>query len=291
MSFESPIFRPKLVSESESRNPEYIHPLVLQASIEANKLKKIEAIDPKLFIGVYGEHAVARDLKYVEERKRAFSDEDAVHKKWASVLEAIFYQHAEQSNWLGDNAHTILASEVDDIANGIDVAVRLNDSERAFPYLGMGIDVTYSAMKTEEKVKRIFDEIDNGQLGKMRYFMDPEFDQFRGELSKIPHLVVGVERNHIIELSRQWLGGEKKALAENPIQLVILREIMKQLKLFRRYAKNIGKNDIAEIYTADIDVFEPVLRDKQKMDIRSYENDRVVDALSNALSDRASRRI
>ncbi len=290
MSFESPTFRPKLVSESESRNPEYIHPVVAQAALEANKIKKADAIDPRLFVSVYGEHAIERDLKYVEERKRGFDSEDSAHKKWASVLEVVFYQHAEQSNWLGENTHTILASEVDDIANGIDVAVRLNESDRAFPYLGMGIDVTYGTTKIREKVKNIFDEIDKGQLGKMHYFMDPEFDQFKGELSKIPHLVVGVERSHIIELSRQWLDGEKKALANNPIQLVILREIMKQLKLFRRYAKDIGRKDIADIYSADIEVFEPVLRDKQKMDIRNYENDRVVSALWDALNERASQK-
>jgi hypothetical protein len=290
MRFESPDFHAQLSSESLARNHEYIHPLVAQAAIEAEKVRRAEAIDPKLFVSVYGEHAVARDLKYVQERKRGYSAEDSVAKKWASVLEIIFYQHAELSNWLGENTHTILAAEVDDIANGIDVAVRMNDSDRAFPYLGMGIDVTYGTMKMREKVKNIFQEIDEGQLGKMHYFMDPEFDQFKGELSKIPHLVVGVERNHIIELSRQWLNGEKRALADNPIQLVILQEIMKQLKLLRQYARKTGKKDLVEIYTADIDVFEPVLRDRQTMDIRNYENDRVVNMLSDELNDRAARR-
>lgn len=287
MNFESRDFHSKLASESESRNPEYIHPLVAQAALEAEKLKKAEAINIKLFADVYGDRAIAHDLKYVEEKKKNFSNVDSAEVKWASVLEAIFYQHAEQSNWLGENAHTILASEVDDIANGIDVVVRLDGSNQA---VGMGIDVTYGTAKMHQKVKTIFDEIDNGKLGKMHYFMDPEFDQFKGELSKIPHIVVGVERSHIIELSRQWLNGEKKALAENPIQLVLLREIMKQLKLFRSYAKNAGMKDIADIYSADIEVFEPVLRERQGMDIRAYKDDRVVDALWNELSARAAHK-
>lgn len=278
------------ITDRSFQSREYLHPIVAQAAIEAEKLKKEAAIDPNQFIGVYGEHAVAKDLKYVEERKKQFSNEDSVEKKWASVLEAIFYQHAEQSNWLGDNAHTILASEFDDIAHGIDVAVRVGDSERPFPYLGIGIDVTYGTTKMTKKINNIFDELDKGELGKMHYFMDPEFDQFKGELSRIPHLVVGVERSHIIELSRQWLENEKHALAENPIQLVLLREMMKQLKMFRSYAKSIGRKDIAEIYSADIDVFEPVLRDRQKMDIRNYESDRVVDALSGALTLRAAQK-
>jgi hypothetical protein len=102
---------------------EYLHPLVAEAAVEARKLKAEEAIDPKLFTDVYGANAVERDLRYVREMKKLFDKETTVQKQWADVFEAVFYQHAELSNWLGDDAHTIMASEYDDIKNGMDVAV------------------------------------------------------------------------------------------------------------------------------------------------------------------------
>jgi hypothetical protein len=138
-----------------------------------------------------------------------------------------------------------------------------------------------------KKMKRLFGEIERGELGKMHYFTDPEFDdRFKGELSKMPHIVVGVERSHVIELARQWMNGEKKALAENPIQLVVLQQIMEQLKAFRDYSEKIGRHDLAEIYAADMAVFATVLRDRRKMDIRNYENDHVATALAQELSSR-----
>lgn len=282
MKFESAEF----AAEAALRNPEYLHPLVAQAAIEARKLKEREAIDPNQFISVYGESAVLRDLKYVREMKKLFDVGSQVQKKWADVFEAVFYE-AEQANWLGDDAHTILASEYDDIKNGIDVAVRMADSSRAFPYIGMGIDVTFGSTSVERKMKRLFDEIGKGNLGTMRYFMDTEFDdRFKGELSKIAHIVVGVERSHVIELARQWMNGEKKALENNPIQLVILQQIMEQLTTFRDYAHKIGKHELAEVYAADMAVFAPVLRDKRRMDTRNYENDHVAAALSLELAAR-----
>lgn len=283
MKFESADF----AAEAALRSPEYLHPLVAQAAIEARKLKEKEAIDPRAFIDVYGEDAVARDLKYVAERKKLFDKETSVQKQWADVFEAVFYQHAEQSNWLGEDAHTILASEYDDIANGMDVAVRINNDTNSFPYVGMGIDVTFGSTSVSKKISRLFSEIESGKLGKMRYFMDPDFDdRFKGELSKMPHIVVGVERSHVIELSRQWLNGEKRALAENPIQLVVLQQIMEQLKTFRDFATKIGKHDLADVYAADMAVFAPVLRERRKMDIRNYENDTVARALSQELAAR-----
>jgi hypothetical protein len=82
------------------------------------------------------------------------------------------------------------------------------------------------------------------------------------------------------------MNGEKKALAENPIQLVVLQQIMEQLKAFRDYSEKIGRHDLAEIYAADMAVFATVLRDRRKMDIRNYENDHVATALAQELSSR-----
>lgn len=271
-----------------SGNPEYLHPSIENALSRALKIKAEDAIDPNLFVDVYTEDAVARDLKYVEDMKKLFSQENLVQKKYSDVFEAIIYQHVSQSNWLGEDAHTILVSEYDDIANGMDVAVRVDNTSNTFPYLGMGVDVTFGTTGVSKKMSRIFNEIDSGRLGKIRYFMDPEFDdRFKGELSKIPHLVVGVKRDHVQELATDWMNKPPRVFADNPIQLVILQQIMEQLKVFRDYATKIGKHDLADVYAADMAVFAPILRDRRKMDIRNYENDPVAKALAEELSARS----
>jgi hypothetical protein len=282
MKFENPEF----AAQRSLNSPEYLHPLIAEAAIKAREVKKAEAIDPTIFESVYGRDAVARDLEYVRSMKTKFGSEDEVHKKYADVFEAVFYENAEMSNWLGENTHTIMTSEFDDIKNGMDVLVRLNDSARAFPYVGMGIDVTFGRNSVEKKMTRVFGEIEKGQLGTVRYFMDPGYAQFKGELSSMPHIIVGVERRHVIELAGQWLREEKRKLGENPIQLVVLEQIMAQLKAYRDYAEGLGRYDLAEIYDADISVFAPVLREKRGMDISDYKDDPVIAELTRALEAR-----
>lgn len=264
----------------------YLDPSVKTAEEMTRKISE-DAIDPRLFIDIYGADAVARDLNHVEELKKLFSKGNQVQKIYASFLERMIYHHGAQSFWLGEDVETILVAEYDDFVNGIDLALRINNSTSAFPYLGVGIDVTFGTTGMEKKISRIFNEIESGRLGKIRYFMDPNEDsRFKGELSKIPHLVLGVERRHVVELAQQYLHKSPREFAENPIQLVILKQMMEQFKVFRDYAERIGKHDIAEIYTADMAVFAPVLRDRRRMDIRNYENDHVAAALSQELSAR-----
>lgn len=261
-------------------NPEYLHPLIAEAVTKAREIKEKDAIKTKPFEdpNVYGLEAVLRDNEFVQSMKEKFAPEDEAHKKYADVFEAIFYKQAEMSNWLGENIHTILTSPFDDIKNGIDVIIRLNESLRPFPYVGMGIDVTFGRTNIKKKLDRVFEEIKDGKLGTMRYFMDPDYAPFKGSLSGIPHIIVGVERRHVVELAGQWLRGEKQKLGDNPIQLVILEQIMAQLKAFRDYAESLGKPDIVEIFDADISVFAPVLLEKEKMglDTSDYENDPVM---------------
>ena len=156
--------------------------------------------------------------------------------------------------------------------------VRLNESPRAFPYVGMGIDVTFGCTNIEKKLDRVFKEIEEGKLGTVRYFTDPDYAQFKGELSGMPHVIVGVERRHVVEIAGQWLRGEKKKLGDNPIQLIILEQIMAELKAFRDYAESLGKLDLVEIFDADISVFAPVLLEKEKMglDTSDYKDDPVM---------------
>lgn len=284
MSFESTQSYTKLESEAQLHNPEYVHPIVAQAAIEARKLKKKDAIDPNEFKDLYGELSVVHDLDMIQKLKKSpdFIQNSAAHA-WADVFEAVFYQHVEQSNWLGEEVHTILPSEFDDFINKIDVMARADSSPSALPFVGVGVDVTFGTTKIAQKITGIFNEIEKGRLGTMRYFVDPEVDDYKGPITKVPHLVVGVERVHIIELARQWMNGENKALAQNPIQLVILKQIMEQLKAYRGHAKKMGQSEIAAIYSADIDAFEPVLQERRKMDIRNYENDHIRMALSHEI--------
>lgn len=58
---------------------------------------------------------------------------------------------------------------------------------------------------------------------------------------------------------------------------------MAQLKAFCDYAEMLGRQDLAEIYSADISVFAPMLRDKRDMDISDYRADPVIKELPRAL--------
>ncbi len=206
-------------------------------------------IDPENFT-YYDKTSIAQDLEYVAEKKRMFDAGDTAegkeHARLAEILEAIIYEQAELSEWLGKNVSTIRASDFDNIRNGCDAIAEFED-ERSVSHMALAIDVTYTRSDMEKKVNRIREEITSGDLTKIKYFKSPD-GSYEGALLKVPRVIVAIDKTHVLGLADTWLKNKKKELANHPIQILILKEIALQLEKFIQHAQKVGRTELVPIF-------------------------------------------
>lgn len=235
------------------RNPEsrvFESLTIDQAYARAEQTLAKDAIKPEQFADLYSDENVAQDKAYVDEMERKFEEtnepEQKEVQKLATILEAIIHEHAELSDWLGPDAHTIKPSRYDDIKNGVDSVVEFQESESSASHLALAIDATFSP-DVQKKFERIKNEIDRGELARVKYFASEHLG-VRGELAKIPRVVIGADAKTVRELAELWLERDNRALARHPVQFQIIEEIVAQLDAFHDYATQKKQFEIAAVY-------------------------------------------
>lgn len=245
--------------------------------------KKRERIEPDSFIDLYHQETVAEDKARVAGIERQFSpDKTQIEvKKLAELFEVLFSQLVELEDWLGDDVFIVETSKFDDYVNGVDaVAEFLRDG--SFSHLGLAIDITFTK-DTSNKIQRIFREIRNKQLPRVKYFIS-EGGDFRGELSNIPRVILGTDRKTLNELAELWLDLAhlkkrkethstpeltqrireiKERMQKHPLQIELLAQIELQLEMFGKYAAQVGNLDIAEKYKNVLSIINKI-RDGKK---------------------------
>jgi hypothetical protein len=238
--------------------------------LERDRIKLDELSD------LYGADTIARDEAYVAKREREFaasmSDAERQQLKLATVFEAILHEQGEQSNWFGEAAVTIKTSKLDDIANGVDEIVEFEEDEKSPSYLALAVDATYSTFP-DHKLQKIKEEIDRGELAKIKYAVI-ENTGFRGELNKVPRVVIGVSARTVNQLAELWLSKNTKELAKHPVQIQILEEVLMQCKAFGKYAESKGQLEIARKYENTQAIIEGVMNEKKEKRIVSDSGER-----------------
>lgn len=241
-----------------------------------------DAIDPSDFIHPYGEQSVMRDLATVERLRTKFETTDP-HKKYADVLESILYEHIEQSNWFGESATTIKTSHYDDIINGIDLIVEFEEASKSLSHLGLAVDITFGTTSMQKKFQTIRSEIEAGTLAEVKYF-ESERSPHKGLYQKLPRVVIGAEREHVIKLAAMWLDPKrKKEFSDHPIQKVILTEISTQLQQFKEYAASVNRQELVPIFDRQLGIIRKILSSKSRISTEDYKEDKVVEAIRSQL--------
>jgi hypothetical protein len=242
-----------------------------KADIDAafKKAEKVlsDPINPEDFRDIYGDKNVDSDIQYVEKAEEFFrkkfdqdSDVEQQMHKLGKIFEAIIFQHAELSNWFGENATTIETSRFDDIKNGVDTLVEFEEGNSS-SHLALAIDVT-SSSSTRKKFERIESEINEGHLAEIKYFVSEHMGTLRGHKANVPRVVIGADRKTVCNVINTWIEGDNKALAEHPIQIKILSEIKIQLSAFQEYCQNTGKDELADIYQKGLAIIEGIIAQK-----------------------------
>ncbi|MFA6407338.1 MAG: hypothetical protein WCV80_01375 [Candidatus Paceibacterota bacterium] len=261
------------------------HLTVDQGFKKAERLLSQEAIKPRSFADLYGEDSVKEDELYVEKMEAEFeqghSPEMRETQKLATIFEAIVHDNADMSEWFGSDAEAIKPSRFDDIKNGVDTIIEIQEDERSASHLGLAIDATFS-QDMEKKFTRIRREIDAGELAKVKYFQS-EHLSIRGELSNLPRVVIGADAKTIKELNELWLEGKKRDLGKHSVQFQILEEIVMQLEAFRRYAEEKNKKELAIIYESTRSLVAGILSKKHHEVHDNGDRDQIYYAIQSNL--------
>ncbi|MBI1957098.1 MAG: hypothetical protein HYS44_01405 [Candidatus Niyogibacteria bacterium] len=249
------------------------------------------------FKNYYGPDAVRKDREYVEMRKRQFGEslarlpeseraEQEEAQKLASVMEVMLQEEGELSEWFGRNAHTAMASEFDDIKNGMDAVVEF-ETETGAEHLALAVDFTLKRGSLD-KIQNIKGDIDRGHTTEVKYFYS-EYEKKQKPLKGLAKVVVTCDTPTLLEAAHLWKTKGKSpqaqhALANHPIQMIILREIQSQLEAYRAYAEKKKKNDFEKIYAGDLAMIDAILGEKEGRIPGNPANDDAYRALARNLS-------
>ncbi len=217
------------------------NPTVRAAAEKARLLFDGNAIRPQDFKCLYDERNIQKDLDEVRHLKDHVF-ENGSDKVAADILEGIIYEQIELADWFGPHAHTLKTSEYDDIKNGVDLVVELNEPERGSSHLALGVDATYGTRTIAKKFERIKRDIERDTLARIKYFESSD-GRFKGALSQVPRVVLGVERDTILSLARLWTEKKNKELGAHPIQELLIKQTRSQLVAFREYARKCGSRE------------------------------------------------
>lgn len=277
--------QPDFFNNNPHKETEQIHPDIERARGYARKILKEKCINIDDFENFYDSKKLDRDRERVARKETNFEKEN--HKEYADVLEAVIFDQIDSGAWFGENTKAIKTSKVDDYFNGSDLIVELQDMMNTLTHLSLSIDVTFGTSTEIVKIAKIKENIDKGTLGKIDYFKSDR-SQFRGEISYVPQVIIGVEKETVIKLATIWMDkydSDKTStpIDEHPIKRVLLSEILVQLYTFQKYAEETGKLKIIPIYKKDIQILEDIIQKQGIVDTSSFRNDKVFCAIRESL--------
>jgi len=263
-----------------SNGPDYIKTAYDRAHAMLND--PTYSIQSPQFIGLYGKENVLNDMREVKRLKEQFDRNNSPAQKEAlkasEVFEAIVLDQSEMNEWLGSNVTVLKTSAHDDVRNGIDMVAEWQEPESEPQVLALAVDVTFSTMALEKKFHRIRSEIDNGEMGTIKYFKTAD-GSFTGRRDNVPKVVIGVSKKCVQELAGLWVRRDNKALAEHPVQRAILNEIVGQLRNVVAYATARNQTKIADAYRRTLSMVERMIQSKKPIPLGELENDPVFNAI------------
>lgn len=201
--------------------------------------------DMKRFVDIYGEEEVKKDIKNTLFWRNKDTARD-MHQR-AEMLEAIMTTQADMNEWYGDLSIS-KTSEYDDYENHTDSVLhgKTEDSEEVF--IGVDWTVSQDAEVINNKVSRIANEIERGELTKIKYFESSEDENNRRELDNIPRVIIAMPDSKFQKLCEQTVQiinreeGANNNFSKSELQTFILEEIKAQLEKQLELAGLPGNN-------------------------------------------------
>lgn len=243
--------------------------LVLNQALSLEKENSIETeeyynefADAGLIKG--GRAEVRADLEGLKERKELFKkkielldQKDAknkeINKKVATIVERAVAYGVSNLNWYGENVSIEPVSEFDDVKRGVDDMLEIRKEEAESSFMGLGIDVTYRGLLSEqykEKFFKLLQSIRDGYKTKIKYFKN-----HKGEMMKefsVPKIVLYFNVDDVKNLVSMIKNSSDSKILEkfknSSQKFAVMNQIIIQCELLSSFAEE-SKNDIFKKYT------------------------------------------
>src|ERR1035437_524037 len=131
-------------------------------------------------------------IKKSDEYKARSNPEHFFAMERGVLSEQVIIYGMQAGEWMGTGSKVRVASEYDDLFNGVDCIVDLDSTK----HLAIGIDTTISINQISKKLRRIRELIlgdehnEGGRLAEVRYFKN---DNFTGSLHNVPLTIIRSE--------------------------------------------------------------------------------------------------
>lgn len=235
-----------------------------QMHSKAEQVMEENKISIEGFRDLYGE-IVDKDIAKAEQLKDKFnSGQDSNSrecKKYAEIMEAILVDSVNSAEWMGKGAKAMNTTDYDDFVNGIDAITEMTQEGGFKKHLGLAMDATF-ANKLTGKFNGIKGEIVRGEMAKVKYF---ESGNIKGQLSDVPHVIIGVSLGTIKELGDMWAKGDAEGVKNHPVQYQVLEEMIIQLETFEKYAEKYDKPELAQVYRDNYTTLKEIKAEKEKV--------------------------
>lgn len=152
---------------------------------------------------VYSVEEIERDTaavrrlgaKFLSREVFGSQQEDETAEKFEYACMAAFYDYG----WLDDSVSVTPGSTYDDYKRQVDFVLAFNEGEQG-PYTYLAVDATVAEdpYVLEKKERRILDNISQGWLTEVKYFINDDNPEIQGKM-RMPHVVLALNRQRAVE--------------------------------------------------------------------------------------------
>ncbi len=244
-----------------------------------------------------GEEEAKQDFESLQKTKELFTQKQHPEKdqqrkleqakKIATLTERALVFLIDQVKCFGDEVKMNLASEFDDIKRGVDSTLEIVKHDESSDFLGLGIDVTFRGLESEEFRQKFFgllSSIQQGYKTKIKYGMD-----YQGNLLSefiVPKILICFQLEDVKELVLILQNSENIELFEtfykNPQKLKIMKQIIHQCRILSEFAEN-SQNSVFRRYDAMINSLTEL--SWKYPEIKNLLEDNTTDPVSNRLNE------
>jgi hypothetical protein len=179
----------------------------------------------------YPEEEVKRDVAFTkkvknDELRRRQESGYAGRTEEAVSSEPVIMEGIGSYDWWGENVTIIPATKFDDIVNGVDMIAAFELDDGRVIHLAIDTTADDSKMTFARKFKKDIDKLEKNELTNIRYYDNPDLDEF-GNI-KAPRVVLGIDKETVTKMQGRMVEKDR-TLAEASIGRTLLKEAEIQL--------------------------------------------------------------
>ncbi len=199
-----------------------------------------------------GEEEIKKDIESFKELKKTFEKNNSQleaskaqkaeqAKKVATIVERAIVHSVSNLEWYGEDVSIEPTSQFDDIKRGVDDILQIR-KEEADSFLGLGIDVTYRGLLSEQYRHKLFTllkSIQSGYSTKIKYFKNHQGECMR-EFS-VPKTILFFDTGDVKDLVNMVKNIDNPDVMEgyknSPMKFKVLNQMLIQCEILAEFAE------------------------------------------------------